>query len=111
MNKVEVKHVFVVSDWFHDNEAEDAFPVAVVTSLEVAKQKAQQRAKEAKQEFINGNYSEERLSIQEIDDDNFGPAFSLGIFYEPDGLVEQVSVFEMPVNFGVAITDLTNSGK
>lgn len=100
MNKVEVKHVFVVSDWFHDNEAEDAFPVAVVTSLEVAKQ-----------EFINGDYSEERLSIEEIDDDNFGPAFSLGIFYEPDGLVEQVSVFEMPVNFGVAITDLTNSGK
>ena len=45
MNKVEEKHVFVVSDWFHDNEAEDAFPVAVVTSLEVAKQKAQQRAK------------------------------------------------------------------
>lgn len=90
-------YVYVVQDVFDYDESSDSFIVSVSVSLEKALKSARERAIEAKQEFINENYSEERLSIQEIDDDNFGPAFSLGIFYEPDGLFEKISVFEMPI--------------
>ena len=97
--------VFVVLDWFHYNDSEDSFPVAVTTSFETAKEKARQRAEEAKQEFIAENYSEKRLNIEEIDDDNFAPDYVLGVFHELDGLLEQIAVFQMPVDLGVKTVD------
>ena len=100
--------VFVVLDWFHYNDSEDSFPVTVTTSFETAKEKARQRAEEAKQEFIAENYSEKRLNIEEIDDDNFAPDYALGVFHELDGLLEQIAVFQMPVDLGVKTVDSAN---
>lgn len=100
--------VYVVLDWFHYNDNEDSFPVAVTTSFETAKEKARQRAEEAKQEFIAENYSEKRLNIEEIDDDNFAPDYALGVFHELDGLLEQIAVFQMSVDLGVKTVDFAS---
>src|SRR5699024_11828122 len=81
---------------------------AVKTSLETAKEKARQKAEEAKQDFIAENYSEKRLNIEEIDDVNSAPDYALGVFHELDGLLEQIAVFQMPVDLGVKTVDSAN---
>lgn len=92
--------VYVVLDCFDYDETDGVFPVAVTGSLESAKKQAQQRAKEVKQEIIdefNGDrYSDDDLSIKEVDEKGpFYPKFTLGV-YNDEGLMEKVVVFKQP---------------
>ena len=98
MKKTE--NVYVILDWFdYDTNdlrhSADAFPIGVTTSLEDAIEKAKQRAKEAKQEFVNDDFDETSLIIREFDDtEHMDIEYALGIYDETQGLLETIKIFK-----------------
>lgn len=98
MKKTE--NVYVILDWFdYDtndlSHSADAFPIGVTTSLEDAIEKAKQRAKEAKQEFVNDDFDETSLIIREFDDtEHMDIEYALGIYDETQGLLETIKIFK-----------------
>lgn len=98
MKKAE--NVYVILDWFdYDtndlSHSADAFPIGVTTSLDNAIDKAKQRAKEAKQEFVNDNFDENSLTIREFEDNqHINVEYALGIYDEAQGLLEKIEIFK-----------------
>lgn len=98
MKKAE--NVYVILDWFdYDtndlSHSADAFPIGVTTSLDDAIKKAKQRAKEAKQEFVNDDFDETSLTIREFDDtEHLDVKYALGIYDETQGLLETIKIFK-----------------
>ena len=98
MKKAE--NVYVILDWFdYDtndlSHSADAFPIGVTTSLDDAIKKAKQRAKEAKQEFVNDDFDETSLIIREFDDtEHMNVEYALGIYDEAQGLLEKIEIFK-----------------
>lgn len=94
------ENVYVVLDWFdYDtndlSHSADAFPIGVTTSLDDAIKKAKQRAKEAKQEFVNDDFDETSLIIREFDDtEHMDVKYSIGIYDETQGLLETIKIFK-----------------
>ena len=98
MKKAE--NVYVILDWFdYDtndlSHSADAFPIGVTTSLDDAIEKAKQRSKEAKQEFVNDDFDETSLTIREFDDiEHMDVEYALGIYDETQGLLETIEIFK-----------------
>ena len=94
------ENVYVVLDWFdYDtndlSHSADAFPIGVTTSLADAIEKAKQRSKEAKQEFVNDDFDETSLTISEFDDnEHTNVEYALGIYDEAQGLLERIEIFK-----------------
>lgn len=98
MKKAE--NVYVIFDWFDYNtndlsHSADAFPIGVTTSLDDAIEKAKQRSKDAKQEFVNDDFDETSLIIREFDDtEHLDVKYALGIYDETQGLLETIKIFK-----------------
>lgn len=98
MKKAE--NVYVILDWFdYDtndlSHSADAFPIGVTASLDDAIEKAKQRSKEAKQEFVNDDFDESSLIIREFDDtEHLDVEYALGIYDETQGLLETIKIFK-----------------
>lgn len=94
------ENVYVILDWFDCNTNDfihitDAFPIGVTTSLDNAIEKAKQRAKEAKQEFVNDDFDETSLTINNFDDnEHTNVEYALGIYDESQGLLEKIEIFK-----------------
>lgn len=94
------ENVYVILDWFDYNtndlsHSADAFPIGVTTSLDNAIEKAKQRAKEAKQEFVNDDFDENSLTISEFkDNEHINVEYALGIYDEAQGLLEKIEIFK-----------------
>ena len=94
------ENVYVILDWFdYDtndlSHSADAFPIGVTTSLDDAIEKAKQRSKEAKQEFVNDDFDESSLIIREFDDtEHLDVEYALGIYDETQGLLETIKIFK-----------------
>ena len=94
------ENVYVVLDWFdYDtndlSHSEDAFPIGITTSLDDAIKTAKQRAKEAKQEFVNDDFDETSLIIREFEDnEHTNVEYALGIYAETLGLLETIKIFK-----------------
>ena len=94
------ENVYVILDWFdYDtndlSHSADAFPISVTTSLDDAIKTAKQRAKEAKQEFVNDNFDETSLILREFDDtEHMNVEYTLGIYAETQGLLETIKIFK-----------------
>ena len=98
MKKAE--NVYVILDWFdYDtndlSHSADAFPIGVTASLDDAIEKAKQRSKEAKQEFVNDDFDETSLTIREFEDtEHMNVEYALGIYDETQGLLETIKIFK-----------------
>ena len=94
------ENVYVILDWFdYDtndlSHSADAFPIGVTTSLDDAIEKAKQRSKKAKQEFVNDDFDESSLIIREFDDtEHLDVEYALGIYDETQGLLETIKIFK-----------------
>ena len=94
------ENVYVILDWFdYDtndlSHSADAFPIGVTTSLDDAINKAKQRAKEAKQEFVNDDFDETSLILREFDDTEYMDVeYAIGIYDETQGLLERIEIFK-----------------
>lgn len=94
------ENVYVILDWFdYDtndlSHSADAFPIGVTTSLDDAIEKAKQRAKEAKQEFVNDDFDESSLILREFEDtEHMNVKYALGIYDETQGLLETIKIFK-----------------
>ena len=94
------ENVYVILDWFdYDtndlSHSADAFPIGVTTSLDDAIEKTKQRAKEAKQEFVNDDFDETSLILREFDDtEHMNVEYALGIYAETQGLLETIKIFK-----------------
>lgn len=98
MKKAE--NVYVILDWFDYNtndlsHSADAFPIGVTTSFNDAIDKAKQRAKDAKQEFVNDDFDETSLTISKFDDnEHINVKYALGIYDDAQGLLEKIEIFK-----------------
>ena len=94
------ENVYVILDWFdYDtndlSHSADVFPIGVTTSLDNAIEKAKQRAKDAKQEFVNDDFDETSLTIREFaDTEHLDVEYALGIYDEAQGLLETIKIFK-----------------
>lgn len=94
------ENVYIILDWFNYDtndlsHSEDAFPIGVTTSLDNAIEKAKQRAKEAKQEFVNDDFEKNSLTISKFaDNEHTNVKYALGIYDEAQGLLEKIEIFK-----------------
>lgn len=94
------ENVYVILDWFdYDtndlSHSADAFPIGVTTSLDDAIEKAKQRAKDAKQEFVNDDFDETSLTISKFkDNEHINVEYALGIYDDAQGLLEKIEIFK-----------------
>lgn len=94
------ENVYVILDWFdYDtndlSHSADAFPISVTTFLDDAIKTAKQRAKEAKQEFVNDDFDEASLIIREFEDnEHTNVKYAIGIYDEAQGLLETIKIFK-----------------